>query len=671
MRCTGWGVYGRTLSAPNLSLQSSIFDKVMDSLGDLTITDVKFNLPDMKQVNLGAKVGDMARGKLEKPVAPRLSDPTFSAPSVSLDSVTYQAAQSISFGFNSPVLSNVTYREGKEHLSVPDAAPSPAPLDYPTEDLIDTPEAPDVEKVAVPELKYGDRPELTPIKLIEFEAIPLKPLEIDASALQDISLPDVAELDFPEFSKYEDDETLKERVVQILNGDDELTRWVGSVVQGKLYASDMRRKALLAKREMDKVYEEVAGRNYALPAGVVDARIMEIADNEMEQGYTTAQAIKKEIYESAIGVITTAIKASLDIERYHLAHYLAFARRLIATYKYNIELGKVVFNQIVELYNIQVNLVAAQVEAYNAYLQTQEAQIRTGMKSMELLDAQIMNLESQIKMYGADVETLKASARAMRGDVEQQTLPLDVYEAELRGVIANLDIVKQNIASFKQAIENYSQSTDWYMDKIGSYEAAVQAEASRVNVSEANVRAYRELWSAENTRMSAYKTYLDETFRVADGELSAFRAASSAQRSYLSSAAQVLGDSLSVAEAYQQHVSRKASVLRAYNSANTGYVEGSDRSKMAEAQLEMTQQILDNSAKVEAGRILAAQEGIRVRAAGALSQAGASIKQVSLNAAGAVSESVSGTFRASSQESFNKSRRFSRVCSEETNAARG
>ena len=467
------------------------------------------------------------------------------------------------------------------------------------------------------------------------------------------------------------DTTLRKKIGSLLQGHDELSNWVNALTQQKLYTSDIRRLALTTKRQIDDVFTRVAANNFALPTGVVDAEVMRIADDELETKYTTAKEVQNEVYEATMQMLTEAIAQSIQIERYHFAVYVRFVREYIETYKINLAIAQAAYNMVVNAYNSAQEFIRIEVDAYNEFIRTQMDQNRAVDMQVDLYEAKVDRFKEELGMIETDVETVRKALEVQDAHVYQQLYDTKVYQVTLRGELTNLQIVKQNIDAFRMALENYSRATEWHADAISSFEAAIQAESSKLSVDEANIRAYKELWSGERTRMSAYRSYIGDTFSVADAELARYRAAASAQRGYLSNISQALADSTSVIEAYRGVQNQKATTLRGYNAAYTGFTEGHDRANMVDAQLSMLQQSLDAAARVEEQRIKASAQSVRVRAAGALAQAASSIHQVSLSATGTATESVDGQDSGGVNATGGSRRSWAHDCISETRAARG
>ena len=656
---------------------SRVFSAIESLIDDVDVRTMEADPPEIPHVDIGVDVLDGVEPELEEPTRPDLGGaPFFSSTEPKLTQALYNAVTDlIDFTFESPLVPSIEYGEGKEHLSVPDRQVSAPPTDFPEEEQLELPLEPDIDTVPAPELTPGERPELTSISMESYNVAPLDPVSIDMSeimqGLGDLEMPDVETVVDPEYDPYRDDAPLVGKVKDLLRGSGDLERWVSTEVQRLLNEADTRRQPAELKRATDEVFREAAARNFALPAGFVDEQVALLSEEDASQRFDRAHEIQQEIYEQAIGAVADAATRSIQIERYLFSEYVSYVRRAIEAYRINIGIAQAAYNALVEIFNTARQVVESQVQAYRQYVQAQTDQNQALGMQADLTQAQIENYQTHVQMFRSDVDLLQASARVQEVDAEQQTIPLDVFESTLRGTLANLNIVRQNIQAYRQAIDNYSQATDWFSDALGSYEAAVQAETSNVSVTEENLRAYSQLWSAESSRISDYQSYVQDSVQTMDAELSRYQNAASEQRNYLQSVTGALQDTVMASEAWQGLIQQNSRVTQAYNSAQTSFTSATDQTDLAKEDLRIVQRSLDESAKAEEMRLQAARESVTVRAAGALSQAASSVYQVNLSGNASVSDSVDGTVQYAQSSSMTNRRSWQNQCVSEARALRG
>ena len=649
----------------DLSDDSAIFNAVADMI-DLSaqVSDVDLTLPDFANVSLGANIKADADVELEKPVFDLGAAPTASFDMPDLSGVSYRALLDvINFSHNSPLVPSIAYEDGEDGLAVPDVSVSDPPLDYPQEALITLPDAPGVEPVDAPDLQIGEKPDLQGIRRIDYQLDDIQPLDLSEFDAE-YQPPDLSELDWQDEIKYEDDAELRAKLEELMRGDGEAALWVSGMVQDQLHESNIRGVDLKTKREIDAVFADAAARGLSMPSGDVEGKVERIAGAELEEAYQQANAVRDEVYEASIRAVTEAVQRSVAVERYHFQLYRRYARQNVQVYKLNLQMASQAYNSLIQVFNTMQRMVAARLDAYNQFVDAIVAQNEALGDQARLSQAEVDTYRARVDMYRTDVRTLGAAADAQRVDAKQQTLPLDEYEATLRGTLANIDIIRQNVAAYRTAVNTYSDATNWFQDALQAYESSVDASASSVSVGVANFDAYRQLWGAERDRIGAYESYVSDSTSLMDSELQRFSTAAQAQRQYLSSLNRVVDASTLAIGAHADIASAQQGYVSDYNRANIGYTAAQDSVNIADATVSMSQAAIDAEAKAEEAKLGAAKRSVDLRAAGALSQAASSIFQVSLSASGNATERVQGRSSGAIRNSVQNRRSWSKQCSE-------
>ncbi len=596
--------------------------------------------------------------------------PTYTYQLPPLSSVAYNAIQSvINYDFQAPTIPAITYSVAKPSAPITGANPSAPPVNYPTSQLLDLPAPPSMPDVVAPSLAYGSRPALQQPKRLHLYLEPLEPILLDD--------PDSADFEFqPELLTWQDelvfseDADLQARVKNVLAGR-EFAPWVSEVVQRLLVSSDTRTLSSEVKQALDKILDDGAARGYSLPTGAVMARTLEVSDRQVEAEYEAAKKVMSEVYAAAMDLLSTAVSQALRVERYHFALYMRYVQQNLKVYRANIQIAAAVYNALASIVNRFYDWLRLHVEAYNAYVDSVLDVASAKAEELSLARVDVSNAQSQVLMYRADVGVYKASADVARLEVERSVIPLDVYAAQIEGAMANLQIVQQNVEAYKQAVRNYSQAFDWLTDKFAAYEAAIRADSSGIQVTSANVDAYRRLWSAEQRRISAYEDYLRSTLSVFNEEMQRFNTAARAQRNYFgllrsaaNSAMQVLSTAVS---AQEQRLRAEESKAQANLSRDLANAEIS----LVGLQVDHASWNLAATATSTNAKLDAALRSIQMRAAGALSQIASSIYQVSFGAQTTSSDTLSGQWGSQQSVSVARRKTWSNDCVETTKMAFG
>lgn len=673
MSCIGAGTYFVDAYKHDLAPDSAIFNAVEGLINlDAAVNNFDLKKPNFKNINLGAVVQNEADAELEAlPAFNPGKAPLARFDLPSLSGASYRALMSvIDFTHSSPVVPQIQYQEGEDGLPIPKLTISPPPLDYPQEALLDLPAAPNVQPVAAPELQIGEKPELKRIQRIDYDLKPIDPLDLSDLGI-DYTPPDISELEWRDEIKYETDADLRKKLEELMQGQDEVGRWLSGLVQERLYASNIRPLSLKTKQEIDAIFADAAARGISMPTGEVEAKVEQVAKRELEESYKQAIAVRDEVYQASINAVTEAVQRSIAVERYHFKLYVRYVRQNLEVYKLNLQLATKAYNALVEVFNTLLRIVTTKVDAYNLFVAAVVAQSQALGDQARLSQAEVDTYRARVDMFRADVRVLNAVADVQQIDAKQQTLPLEEYEATLRGTLANLEIVKQNVAAYREAVNAYADATNWYQGALQAYEASIDASASKVAVGQANFDAYRQLWGAEKDRISAYEKYVSESLSLHRAELERYREAVGSQRRYLSALNQVVEASASAIASYATVARAQQSYVSDYNNASIGYTAAQDSTNISIALTEMAQQGIDAEAVAAEAKLDAAKRSVDLRAAGALSQVASTIFQVNLSASGSAAERVSGQDSGSTRIGLRQSKSWSKQCLEQVRAPTG
>ena len=661
-----------TVGNYSLRNRSAIFDAVRSMLTVATdeASDVFLSPPPFRSINLNVPVGNQGAAQLEDVNYVQPGMPTADLTGPDLEKVMYDAVVgTVDLGFSAGVIGDVNYQSGYSHVPLPSARPDTPPLDYPQESQQSLPDAPTVGGLAVPVLAPGQKPELTPIKPLVYTPSGLEPLDPDE--FPSYEPPEVDNLQWRDELKYHDDQQLRSKLRDLMAGGDEAGRWISGLVQEKLYRSGVRGLNLQTKRQIDQQLITAAGRNFSMPIGAVDAAVAEIAGDKLEKSYEVAQQVGDEVYQAAIDAVTEAISRSVQVEQYHFRLYMRYVRQNLRVYRRNIELATEVYNTLVGIYNDAARAVRIRIQAYNQFIQAISAENRAFAAAVDIREAEVQTYQARVMMFASDTSLLRKASQVQQADVEQRTLPLMTYQSDLKGHMANLEIIQQNLDGFRQSIDAYSQYFQWYDDAIGAFDSATDAETSKITVNTNKFDAYRQLWSAEQDRASSFRDYVGSSFSVFDDEMRRFRQAVSAQQSYLSAVNQSLSHATSAVSSHQSVVSTIEQHANDYNAARITHQSASDGVGISAATTKMADQAISSEADAHYARLDTAREAAKLTAAGALSQAASAIFQVSVSADGSASERVSGRDSGDRRYSVQDRKSFTRSCTEVVRPAQG
>jgi hypothetical protein len=567
--------------------------------------------------------------------------------------------------FVAGALSDISYPTTIDADGTLDSSAPVPPLKHPEAELVEVDDWDAPEPPELPEMDVEEDPEWVPIERRDFEPVALSLAELDLEF--EYEPPEIEPLAGAEEIKYEDDEDLRDRIKAILRQQDqEVTKWRSVVTQEVLLSVALRGRKEKVSKEIERAFEGAAARNISLPYGGLDAAVDELSQAELDERYTAIQTVRNEVYEASTNVMVSAVQRALQIERNHFQLFLRYARQELQIYKLNLQLATTAYESVVQIYEKLVQLYNMDVEAYNQYMSAQQAQNEAYGQQASLTQAETQSFLARVQAYSSRISVKRAATEAVSVSTKLKATPVQAYAAQLKADVANLDIVEQNISAFRTAIKAHGDSTKWYDDALGAYEAWVTAKSSAIDVNAASVQAYSKLWGAEEKRMSAYSDYVSQSMSHAESALNAYKAAVSTQREYFSGLSQAASSTMRAIKAYEGAVRDAQAAVREGNSAQISYQAAMDTVAITEAKKELAQQSINAEAYAQSARLRAAKAAASMVAAGALAQAGSTMVQSSVSTRGTASESVSGQHSDSYVSSMDKSTSWRSACRETT-----
>lgn len=646
----------------NVSDKSDLYKDIQDTIG---VRNVSVGVGQMDPPTIGSVVFDIdspdkQKVGLDRPQKSFVTPPTMEVQLPSLEEVTYKAVQPvIDYVFHDKPIADISYESSVKPVRPNYRHAQRPPLDYPTVDRGEIP-APDNYYTAPPKIDFGKKPTLPTIIPETFNEPELAPLDI-SDLLPDPPDVQIDPLEFQERLKYDEDLELKDQVLQVLS-----SRYPGRRdwyrLQGVLLEGDVSTLKREVREATEKVFEDAAKRNFSSSYGLVDKAHARIYEAEHEKRLAASEKIRIELRDRAHEIVLTCMTTAFKIEQNHFRLYMRYIRQNVKVYAHNLRLAERAYNLVLELYKTRERIVATQIQAYNNYVRAVAQQNDAVNAEIEFQAALNAVYRAKADMHAADARTQGHMARVAAIDAEQQRLPLDAYASQLRGEVKNLSLVRQNIQSYREAINAYSQYYQWFDSAMQARESEVNAVTSQVAVTQEKLQAYEQLWRHEGARSSAYEQYLSASTSAMDSELQNFRAAVSAQRDYLNVALQALGDSRTAVGSYARASATAAQDADNFNSANIAYTDAERSIEVADAQRATAEEALSADTQVQLARLDMAYEEARLRSAGALSQAGSSIFQTNVQARGTSAHRVSGRDGGDVRASAQQRRTFDKRC---------
>jgi len=225
-----------------------------------------------------------------------------------------------------------------------------------------------------------------------------------------------------------------------------------------------------------EVMEYFASRGFCNPPGSVNSALREVDRQfEIELGKLAEGITAKNLelaYQAAKDF--TMLGIQYDSEKHKL--WDARQNRLFMV-------AKELRDGAIQLYNMQVMLYNAKLEAYKTYAAVYATMIQAEGLKVEIYKSEVTaaGLVTSINRSEVDLYTAKLNAN---------TQIIAVYEADIRATMAELEADRLRIAGFREEVNAYTAQISAITTQYQAYESQVRAEVSKIQLYDADVRAY-------------------------------------------------------------------------------------------------------------------------------------------------------------------------------------
>lgn len=528
------------------------------------------------------------------------------------------------------------------------STPAP-PLDYPQVSAPPATGSAGLVGIQKPSIAIGSRPTLLNPTLADFSVSSIRPFDDPLPSYSSIS---VSPLGAPGRLNYTADAALIERMRVTLQGSDVLTEAIQDAIYATL-TSELDSKELFG---LQQVMSGSAARGFSMPTGAANRQVAELLNEIRAAREDASFKVRDETYERAKNLLleTTSKAMAHEAKRFEL--HLRYGKKLVQTLQFNVKAAKALFDATVDLFNTKAALVNELVGNYRAYVRAVEAQgdAKVAQVRLALGDALKFNYESE--MYAAQIGTARAMAEVESISAKDQALVLAEYEAYLIGALSQVDAVKTNVESFREAIRAMGKAIEAEGAKFDAQAEQVRAAGSMTGVWEANVNAYAGFWRAEGDRTSAFNSYIQETGRLLDAQVSEFREYAGAHRSFVQAQTAKVEAQASAVSAWSRAIRAGSSYTSAYNKAEAERAGAVNMQSMGRAASSMNKQALAASEAAFEARQKAAELASNATIAAGLAQSALGVIGASVGITGNASSDKGASRRGSTSFSHNGAR---------------
>lgn len=547
----------------------------------------------------------------------------------------------ITFGtVTPPTLDDV---DAGDPIIVPSFTPTALNIDIPDAPDLGTlptaptaPTLPDIELPTAPTLSFPAVPTLTTLTLPTFNVEVLDEVAPTTPEFAGGSISAVYNWSEPSYAT-ERIEDIEAKLAEI---------WEGGIglpvaVENAMWERAQEREDLQTERDVGNVLADFATRGFFTPSGAFVKKVTDIRNDASRRKNTLNRDITIEVAKIHVENARFAVTQGIATENMYFNIHTNMVQRMFEIEKARVE-------QLVSVYNAQVNLFNGKISMYRTAVEANNNKIRS---YIDVYKAQLDGAIASGKMDELKVSVYTAQLQGVQAI-------MGVYEAEVRAANVAAQTVATKIDGYKAQIQAYAATLDASKVPLELYKAQVQAEVSKTALLDAEAKGYAALISGKTAQASIITEQMRAATAKNDSLLKQYEAHIDHEKAKMLTQVNVIQSGV---DAYKADVGRYEAEIRrdtALADAKLRAEEANLRLGIASYEAQMgayrsTTDIILKQADINLEAIKSAGDIASTLAAGALAgvHVGASLSGAgSVSASGGSSHSQSLTFSQSTAD---------------------
>jgi hypothetical protein len=489
---------------------------------------------------------------------------------------------------STPTLLNVNVT-GLDLISAPTDEPVPLPITLPTAPVVTLPDdpgnAPVIGDTTIPVYTGGALPEVPTLYMLNLPNAPDINLEELDVARPDFIPPNALSDQYTaDLHEYQDvirghvntqvNNTgvtdMHARLQEMLAGGTGLP----VTIEQALFDRAIGREEVSSIQAVRQAEEEWSAKGFTLPGSTLLARTQEIRQaNRVERGrinrelsiqfhqqeienlrFSVQQAVQLE------GVLLTAHIQIFDIARQLADGHWDVAKGIYDSQLAIFSLYLEIYRTDVEVYKQSIEIELAKLEVYRSQLEGQRLVSTINQQLVDIYNAELQGVLANVEVFKAEVQGAEAAIRAELSRIEVFKTEIDAYTARLGAVQIESEIYNTQINAEQLKAQIYATQVDAFGRRIEAYRAEVGAEATKIEattgVNNARTQLYAEQVRAWEAGIRADTANLEAFVEVYRANIQKYEALLSREQY------RVLGESRNTELNVEYEKARVASVLK-------------------------------------------------------------------------------------------------------------
>lgn len=270
------------------------------------------------------------------------------------------------------------------------------------------------------------------------------------------------------------------------------------------------RELLNAETQIQEAARQAAARGMMLPPGALNATISRIQTTALEKTSSLSRDIALKRADMYVENRRFTLQEVRQVEAMLIQYFGFVQERALNASRYLAEFG-------VQLLNAKLARFNARLEAFRGAAQVYETQLRGALAHLDVYKSKVegarLSVEAQqmyVSLYNAQLEGVKSR--------------VELYRTQMEAAKVFTEVERSKLDLFRTRVEAYQAQVSAKAAEFGMYEARIRGEATKLGVYETSVRAYATKVQAYQTGVAAKETQVRAQVAAAQVPLEEYRA---------------------------------------------------------------------------------------------------------------------------------------------------
>lgn len=268
-------------------------------------------------------------------------------------------------------------------------------------------------------------------------------------------------------------------------------------IETKIYDRARAKNDLETKRVQDAIVADAAAKGFSLPTGAVFSAMNRARQEAATNNSKTSSEIAIAQAEMEQKNLQFAVTTSAGIRASMVSAASAYMGHVINIQGQAMKYAEMTYQTIVGVYNASVQVFSARMEQYRIYAAIYDAEIKGVLAEADLYRTEIAGLESAVNVDRAKIDAFKAV-------IDASTAAANMYRAQVDAVLGQANMEKLKIDMFQAQVQAYGANVQALNAQWGGYSAEIQGNKAEFEAFSARVEAFGAEVKAKQAQVEAY-----------------------------------------------------------------------------------------------------------------------------------------------------------------------